>query len=209
LQSVCHLYLRISTFNTCQDDYPTVFSSTTHVTITGTDLPHNPNFQVSIAYLATTFFKQTVFDTTCKKIYDADNRPSLGIVVSNFCLKTAFLVLASHKTVKKILNGDFTPLPPLAGDIYTLRGTSASHGLGHECMTLVADDYLEDLDTPATPESPLPATLDSPTTKKQCLFFLLPQSIILPPKSLDTEHITEWRKQTGMSSTLSQIRHSP
>jgi hypothetical protein len=89
--------------------------------------------------------------------------------VSNFCLKTAFLVLASHKTVKKILNGDFTPLPPLAGDIYTLRGTSASHGLGHDPCGRRTTSRTS---TPPQPQN-LPSLQPSthPQQKKQCLFF--------------------------------------
>lgn len=88
-----------------------VFHTAAHVTITGC--------------LAATFIKpeQAVVDTTCQTLlYDAEDRLSVGAAVSRFCLSTACLVAASHRTAKKSLSGDFISKDNpslLAGDIYT------------------------------------------------------------------------------------------
>jgi hypothetical protein len=163
----------ISTFN--------VFHVATHVTITGC--------------LAATFFKQAVVDTTRQTLYDAEDRLSVGAAVSNFCLSTACLVLASHRTAKKLLSGDFTPkdnLPLLAGDIYTPAPSRIQRrkrlSLDSD-TTIVADDddYLKEFDTP---DLPLLAT-DSFTTISTVPLLINttpPQSIIKPPDTMRIVH---------------------
>ncbi|KAG2042467.1 hypothetical protein BDR03DRAFT_559954 [Suillus americanus] len=168
-----------------------VFHGVAHVTITGC--------------LAATFFKQTVCDTTRQELHNAGDRLSVGAAVANFYLKTACLVLASHRTTKKILNGDFTSNdnpPPLAGDIYTPAPSRIKRHKRFSIdsdTTLVADDddYLEDFDAPQTPELLL-ATTDSSTTLIPTVHFINtnpPQSIITPPKPPDTVRIVNRRKQ--------------
>ncbi|KAG1876538.1 hypothetical protein DFJ58DRAFT_909793 [Suillus subalutaceus] len=164
-----------------------VFHGVAHVTITGC--------------LAATFFKQTVFDTTRQELYSAGDRLSVGAAVANFCLKTACLVLASHRTTKKILNGDFTLDDNPPPDIYTPAPSRIQRHKRFSIdsdMTFVADDddYLKDFDTPPTPELPL-ATTDSSTTLISTVHFFNtnpPQPITIPPKPPDTVRIANRRK---------------
>ncbi|KAG1804499.1 uncharacterized protein BJ212DRAFT_1393448 [Suillus subaureus] len=166
-----------------------VLHGVAHVTITGC--------------LAATFFKQTVFDATRQELYNAGDRPSVGAAVTKFCLKTACLVIASHRTTKKILGGDFTLKdnpPPLAGDIYT---PAPSRTQRHKRFsidsdtTLVADDddYLKDFDAPPSHYLPLLATPDLSIPTVPFFFNTNLQSITILPKPPDAVHIANRRKR--------------
>ncbi|KAG1741112.1 hypothetical protein EDB19DRAFT_1706345, partial [Suillus lakei] len=184
----------------------TVLHGTAHITITGC--------------IAACFFKKAVFDTTHDILYDADNKLSLGAAVSNFCLSTGILVLASHRTARKLLNGEFTTKDdphPLAGDIYTPAPSKIERHKRFSMdsdTTLVADDdddYTKDFDgdsedgnpvqrtttialnNPAPPTPPLTPATSSTTTVP--LFTTTPTQSITPPlKPPDTMRIVNRRK---------------
>ncbi|KAG1891184.1 hypothetical protein F4604DRAFT_1913999 [Suillus subluteus] len=103
----------------------TVLHGAARVTITG--------------FLAVSFFKKTAADHAAKVIQKAERITilTIGLAAADFCLSTVILLLASDRTARKLLSGDFNQKhapdsPPFPGnniaDIFhqKLGGTSDS-----------------------------------------------------------------------------------
>ncbi|KAG2048489.1 hypothetical protein BDR06DRAFT_962589 [Suillus hirtellus] len=73
-----------------------IFDGAAHVTVAGC--------------LGAFFFKHTVVDRTSKAIKEAENITA-GLVISEFCISVAVLVLASNETARIILSKDGQPPP--------------------------------------------------------------------------------------------------
>ncbi|KAG2110623.1 uncharacterized protein F5147DRAFT_689361 [Suillus discolor] len=73
-----------------------IFDGAAHVTVAGC--------------LGAFFFKHTVVDRTSKAIKDAENITA-GLVISEFCISVAVLVLASNETARILLSKDAQPAP--------------------------------------------------------------------------------------------------
>ncbi|KAG2346550.1 hypothetical protein BDR05DRAFT_946068 [Suillus weaverae] len=73
-----------------------IFDGAAHVTVAGC--------------LGAFFFKQTVVDCTSKAVKEAENITA-GLVISEFCISVAVLVLASNKTARILLSKDAQPPP--------------------------------------------------------------------------------------------------
>ncbi|KAG1773595.1 hypothetical protein EV702DRAFT_565997 [Suillus placidus] len=73
-----------------------IFDGAAHVTVAGC--------------LGAFFFKQTVVDRTSKAVKEAENITA-GLVISEFCISVAVLVLASTKTARILLSKDAQPPP--------------------------------------------------------------------------------------------------
>jgi hypothetical protein len=71
-----------------------IFDGAAHITVAGC--------------LGAFFFKQTVVDRTSKVIKEAENITA-GLVISEFCISVAVLVLASNKTAQMLLSKDAQP----------------------------------------------------------------------------------------------------
>ncbi|KAG1741138.1 hypothetical protein EDB19DRAFT_1706552 [Suillus lakei] len=175
----------------------TVLHGTAHITITGC--------------LAACFFKKAVFDTTHQELYDADNRLSVGAAASQFCLSTVILVLASHRTARKLLNGEFATKDDLAGDIYTHAPSKIERHKRFSMdsdTTLVADDddYTKDFDgdsedgdpvqrtTTIALNNPAPPTPATPSTSTTTVPSTPTQSITTPLKPPDMMCVVNRRK---------------
>ncbi|KAG1768906.1 hypothetical protein EV702DRAFT_1143480 [Suillus placidus] len=74
----------------------TIFDGAAHVTVAGC--------------IGAFFFKQTVVDRTSKAVKEAENITP-GLVISEFCISVAVLVLASNKTARILLSKDAQPPP--------------------------------------------------------------------------------------------------
>ncbi|KAG1775974.1 hypothetical protein EV702DRAFT_409647 [Suillus placidus] len=112
-------------------------------------------------FLAVSFFKQTAVDHAAKVIQEAERVTivTIGLAAADLCLSTAILFLASDRTARKLLSGDFNApdSPPLPGniiaDIYTHPPSRAQRRKRFSIesdTTLVADDdnndFIDDLD---------------------------------------------------------------
>ncbi|KAG2110588.1 uncharacterized protein F5147DRAFT_689171 [Suillus discolor] len=73
-----------------------IFDGAAHITVAGC--------------LGAFFFKHTVVDRTSKAIKDAENITA-GLVISEFCISVAVLVLASNETARILLSKDAQPPP--------------------------------------------------------------------------------------------------
>ncbi|KAG1899487.1 uncharacterized protein F5891DRAFT_400826 [Suillus fuscotomentosus] len=73
-----------------------IFDGAAHVTVAGC--------------LGAFFFKHTVVDRTSKAIKEAEN-VTAGLVISEFCISVAVLVLASNETARILLSKDGQPPP--------------------------------------------------------------------------------------------------
>ncbi|KAG2346746.1 hypothetical protein BDR05DRAFT_958905 [Suillus weaverae] len=73
-----------------------IFDGAAHVTVAGC--------------LGAFFFKQTLVDRTSKAVKEAENITA-GLVISEFCISVAVLVLASNKTARILLSKDAQPPP--------------------------------------------------------------------------------------------------
>ncbi|KAG1878665.1 hypothetical protein C8R48DRAFT_830450 [Suillus tomentosus] len=73
-----------------------IFDGAAHVTVAGC--------------LGAFFFKHTVVDRTSKAIKEAEN-VTAGLVISEFCISVAVLVLASNETARILLSKDYQPPP--------------------------------------------------------------------------------------------------
>ncbi|KAG2046231.1 hypothetical protein BDR06DRAFT_965281 [Suillus hirtellus] len=73
-----------------------IFDGAAHVTVAGC--------------LGAFFFKHTVVDRTSKAIKEAEN-VTAGLVMTEFCISVAVLVLASNETARILLSKDGQPLP--------------------------------------------------------------------------------------------------
>jgi hypothetical protein len=73
-----------------------IFDGAAHLTVAGC--------------LGAFFFKQTVVDRTSKVVKEAENITA-GLVISEFCISVAVLVLASNQTAQILLSKDAQPPP--------------------------------------------------------------------------------------------------
>ncbi|KAG2144795.1 hypothetical protein BD769DRAFT_932450 [Suillus cothurnatus] len=122
----------------------TVLNGAARVTITG--------------FLTVSFFKKTAVVHAAEVIQKAERVTivTIGLAAADLCLSTAILILASDRTARKLLNGDFNQKhapdsPPLARnnitDIYThfpSRAQRCKRFSIESDMTLVADDDNDD-----------------------------------------------------------------
>ncbi|KAG2340653.1 hypothetical protein BDR05DRAFT_966512 [Suillus weaverae] len=111
-------------------------------------------------FLAVSFFKKTAVDHAAKVIQEAERVTivTIGLAAADLCLSTAILFLASDRTARKLLSGDFNApdSPPLPGnniaDIYTHPPSRAQRRKRFSIesdTTLVADDdndFIDNLD---------------------------------------------------------------
>ncbi|KAG1793080.1 uncharacterized protein HD556DRAFT_1375331, partial [Suillus plorans] len=88
--------LLILNFNSPYNMISAIFDGAAHVTVAGC--------------LGAFFFKHTVVDRTSKAIKEAEN-VTAGLVISEFCISVAVLVLASNETARILLSKDGQPPP--------------------------------------------------------------------------------------------------
>ncbi|KAG2367428.1 hypothetical protein BDR07DRAFT_1393323 [Suillus spraguei] len=105
-------------------------------------------------FLAVSFFKKTAVDHAAKIVQKAERVTivTIGLAAADLCLSTAILLLASDRTARKLLNGDFNQKyapdsPPLPGnntaDIYTYLPSRAKryNRFSVESDTTLVADY--------------------------------------------------------------------
>ncbi|KAG1793090.1 uncharacterized protein HD556DRAFT_1375409, partial [Suillus plorans] len=88
--------LLILNFNSPYNMISAIFDGAAHVTVAGC--------------LGAFFFKHTVVDRTSKAIKEAEN-VTAGLVITEFCISVAVLVLASDETARILLSKDGQPPP--------------------------------------------------------------------------------------------------
>ncbi|KAG1899455.1 uncharacterized protein F5891DRAFT_1278793 [Suillus fuscotomentosus] len=88
--------LLILNFNSPYNMISAIFDGAAHVTVAGC--------------LGAFFLKHTVVDRTSKAIKEAEN-VTAGLIISEFCISVAVLVLASNETARILLSKDGRPPP--------------------------------------------------------------------------------------------------
>ncbi|KAG1782658.1 hypothetical protein EV702DRAFT_1065918 [Suillus placidus] len=104
-------------------------------------------------FLAVSFFKKTAVDHAAKVIQEAERVTivTIGLAAADLCLSTAILFLASDRTARKLLSGDFNTPDSPPPDIYTHPPSRAQRRKRFSIesdTTLVADDddFINNLD---------------------------------------------------------------